>query len=175
MTQSRWNKWLKFFPLHPTRREQDHPVQIMKLIQLIYASAASKPFSAVELRELLRLARAKNERLDITGMLLYHEGSFLQVLEGPDSAVNPLLETIAKDKRHDKVLLLLRREIEARNFGEWKMGFVDVDPKAQSLPGFRDYFKSHASFLELQGDPKMVERILDGFHDGQWRQHIAAE
>jgi hypothetical protein len=147
----------------------------MNLIQLIYVSAAAKPFTAAELRELLARARAKNERLEVTGMLLYHQGSFLQVLEGPVANVDPLLATIAEDGRHNRFLLLLRREIEARNFGDWKMGFVEVAAQAQALPGFRDYFKSHASFLELQGDPKMVERVLDGFHDGQWRQYIAAD
>jgi len=147
----------------------------MKLIQLIYASAATKLFTPAELRELLRLARIKNQRLDITGMLLYHQGSFLQVLEGPVSAVNLLLTTIEQDRRHDKVMLLLRREIEARNFADWKMGFVDVAAQSQSLPGFRDYFKSNSSFLDLLGDPKAVERVLEGFHDGRWRQYIEAE
>jgi hypothetical protein len=147
----------------------------MKLIQLIYASAAAKPFTPAELRELLRLARLKNERLDITGMLLYHEGSFLQVLEGPVSAVNPLLDTIELDRRHNKVMLLLRREIDARNFADWKMGFVDFAAQSLALPGFRDYFKSHSSFLDLRGEPKTVERVLEGFRDGQWRQYIDGE
>jgi hypothetical protein len=147
----------------------------MKLIQLIYVSAALKLFAPAELRELLRLARIKNQRLDVTGMLLYHQGSFLQVLEGPAAAVNPLLETIGEDQRHHKLMLLLRREIEARNFADWKMGFVEVAAQAQALPGFRDYFKSHSSFLDLLGEPKTVERVVDGFRDGQWRQYIAAE
>ena len=147
----------------------------MKLIQLIYVSAALKLFAPAELRELLRLARIKNQRLDVTGMLLYHQGSFLQVLEGPAAAVNPLLETIGADQRHHKLMLLLRREIEARNFADWKMGFVDVAAQSESLPGFRDYFKAHSSFLDLQGDRETVERILDGFRDGRWRQFLEAE
>jgi len=147
----------------------------MKLIQLIYVSSAKNLFTPAELRELLRLARIKNERLDVTGMLLYHEGSFLQVLEGPSSAVDPLLATINHDKRHQKLMLLLRREIEERNFADWKMGFVDVAAQAQSLPGFHDYFQSHSSFLDLLGDPKTVERVVDGFRDGQWRQYIEAK
>jgi len=147
----------------------------MKLIQLIYASAAKNLFSPGELGELLRLARIKNQRLGVTGILLYHEGSFLQVLEGPLSAVEPLLETINHDKRHQKVMLLLRREIEARNFADWKMGFVDVAAQSQSLPGFRDYFQSHSSFLDLLGDPKTIQRVVDGFRDGQWRQYIEAK
>jgi hypothetical protein len=146
----------------------------MKLIQLIYVSAAKNLFTPAELRELLRLARIKNQRLDVTGMLLYHQGSFLQVLEGPASAVNPLLETIDHDQRHHKLMLLLRREIEARNFADWKMGFVDVAAQSKALPGFRDYFNSHSSFLDLQGEPKTIERVVDGFRGGQWRQYIEA-
>ena len=99
----------------------------------------------------------------------------LQVLEGPAAAVNPLLQTIGEDQRHHKLVLLLRREIEGRNFADWKMGFVDVAAQAQALPGFCDYFKSHSSFLDLLGEPRTVERVVDGFRDGQWRQYIAAE
>jgi hypothetical protein len=146
----------------------------MKLIQLIYVSAAKNLFNPAELRELLRLARIKNERLGVTGMLLYHEGSFLQVLEGPLSAVEPLLETINHDQRHEKVMLLLRREIEERNFADWKMGFADVAAQSQPLPGFRDYFQSHSSFLDLLGDPKTIEGVVAGFRDGRWRQYIEA-
>ena len=146
----------------------------MKLIQVIDVSAARNLFYPAELRELLRLARIKNGQIDVTGMLLYHEGSFLQVLEGPPSAVNPLLETIDRDQRHHNLMLLLRREIEALNFADWKMGFVEVATQSKSLPGFRDYFKSHSSFLGLQGDPKTIERIVNGFHAGQWRQYIEA-
>ena len=146
----------------------------MKLIQLIYVSAAKNLLNPAELRELLRLARIKNQRFDVTGMLLYHQGSFLQVLEGPPSAVKPLLATIEQDQRHQKLMLLLRREIEARNFADWKMGVVDIAGQSESLPGFRDYFKSHSSFLDLLGDPKTIERVVDGFCDGQWRQYIEA-
>ena len=42
------------------------------------------------------------------------------------------------------------------------------------MPGFRDYFNSHSSFLDLLGEPKTVERVVDGFRDGQWWQYIAA-
>jgi len=147
----------------------------MELIQVIYVSAARNLFNSTQLRELLRLARIKNQRLDVTGMLVYHEGSFLQVLEGPPSAVNPLLETIDHDQRHQRLMLLLRREIEERNFADWKMGFVDVVAHSKSLPGFRDYFQSHSSFLDLLGDPKTIGRVVDGFRDGQWRQYIEAK
>ena len=53
------------------------------LVEYIYASAATQEFSGDDLIELLRLARTNNTQRDITGTLLHHDGSSLQVLEGP--------------------------------------------------------------------------------------------
>ena len=58
--------------------------------QVVYASAAVEAFSEVQLVQLLARARTNNERLGVTGLLLYDEGSFLQVLEG-DAKVIELL------------------------------------------------------------------------------------
>ncbi|HPB31711.1 MAG TPA: BLUF domain-containing protein, partial [Candidatus Sumerlaeota bacterium] len=52
------------------------------LIHLIYCSAAARPFSHKALTDLLGIARIHNARYGLTGMLLYSDGSFFQVLEG---------------------------------------------------------------------------------------------
>jgi hypothetical protein len=64
--------------------------------KIIYASASVKPFSSKQLTDLLAKARAKNGTLHVSGLLLYHQGSFLQVLEGEDSVVSALYERIVK-------------------------------------------------------------------------------
>jgi len=147
----------------------------MKLTQFIYVSAAPDPFTRVDLQELLRRSRMKNQRLEVTGMLLHHAGSFMQVLEGPEWAIEPLVDTLENDPCQSKPTLLLRREISSRNFEDWKLGFVDVTTQSQSPPGFCDYFLSHSSLLDLTGEPKTVARVVDGFRDGQWRQYIEPE
>jgi len=96
----------------------------MKLTQFIYVSAAPDPFTRVDLQELLRRSRMKNQRLEVTGMLLHHAGSFMQVLEGPEWAIEPLVDTLENDPCQSKPTLLLRREISSRNFEDWKLGFV---------------------------------------------------
>jgi hypothetical protein len=90
--------------------------------QIIYSSAALAPFGERELTELLTLARVNNGRLGVTGMLLYHEGSFLQALEGDEAVLDALFAKIGKDKRHHRVVTLMRREIEAPQFDQRKMG-----------------------------------------------------
>jgi hypothetical protein len=145
----------------------------MSLIQLIYISSATRHFSQTELRTMLKSARPRNERRGVSGVLLYKSGSFLQVIEGEAPAVDELFGKIATDPRHKDVLLLSRREMKERNFPTWNMGFVAVDAIAsQALPGFSDFFRVGESFLDLKGDTALVHRILEGFRQGRWHQHV---
>ena len=49
---------------------------------------------ADELKAILSAARTNNSKKDISGMLVYHAGSFLQVLEGPEDTVTELFGKI---------------------------------------------------------------------------------
>lgn len=139
------------------------------MFQLIYASAAVKPFTPEGLSTLLAKARKKNKAVRVTGMLLYHGGSFLQVLEGPEEAVTELFKVIEKDPRHANVRVLLRDGIETPEFDEWSMGFVDTAKAAQVLEGFLDYnTEVNAALL----DTTRAKKTLNMFRDGSWRQSV---
>jgi hypothetical protein len=144
----------------------------MSLIRTVYVSAAVKPFTQPELRELLSKARAYNSSVGITGLLLYHKESFFQILEGKESDVTSLFASIERDKRHNRVLLLSKTNTEERNFGAWSMGFIDVDPIAAKLPGFMKLLDAKSSFLDLRGNSGLTAKLIDGFQDGRWRQSI---
>lgn len=146
----------------------------MALIQWVYASAEAVPFSPAELDELLLRARSRNEAGEITGLLLYHEGSFLQILEGEEHQVKATIGRIEQDKRHQDVRLIFRGQIEERNFGEWRMGFCRP-VNAEDIPGFVDLFRSMSTNdLDLEANAKRVEKLIDGFKEGRWRQSVAA-
>lgn len=89
------------------------------LIHCIYVSAATREFESSELSELLWAARQTNRRLGVTGMLLFAEGTFFQILEGPPQTVDALYERIARDTRHAEVAKLIREPIARRSFEEW--------------------------------------------------------
>jgi hypothetical protein len=144
----------------------------MPLIKMAYVSAATQPFTQAALRDLLSKASSFNSSVGISGLLLYHERSFSQILEGQEEDVTPLFERIGRDPRHNRVLLLSKQEAEQRNFGAWSMGFVDVGSTAVNLPGFQNLLEAKSSFLDLQGDAKLVSRLIDGFQEGRWRQSI---
>jgi hypothetical protein len=137
----------------------------MPMIQLVYCSQATAPFSTDALRALLVKARATNTPLAVTGCLLHIEGSFLQTLEGEAAAVNDLFARIGGDKRHRKVISLVVREIDAAQFPDWSMGFIDASKRAASLPGYR----AQVGFADLAGDATRLHQIIDGFRDGRWR------
>lgn len=115
--------------------------------QLIYASTATRPMNEHDLSEVLRQSRERNTAMGITGMLLYRDGAFLQVLEGEKAAVQKLYAAICADDRHRAVVQLAGKTVEARSFSDWTMAFRNLDDAdASDLPdGFAPFLNGDAS------------------------------
>lgn len=112
----------------------------MTLIALTYVSAASHKMSDEELLDILEVSRENNRKHNITGMLLYRDHYFIQVLEGERSVVEPLYDKIAQDDRHHHVLLVGKDKIDERSFSDWTMGFRDLNKMDVSeLDGYTDF------------------------------------
>ncbi|WP_109156487.1 MULTISPECIES: BLUF domain-containing protein [unclassified Azospirillum] len=97
------------------------------MLTLLYRSDAVSllPFSA--LADICVRSSTNNRRLGITGFLIEHEGTFLQVLEGEPKAVNELFHRISHDERHCNMAVLGRWERKGRSFGFWAMNFGPLD------------------------------------------------
>lgn len=107
------------------------------MIRLVYVSFATVPFEEKDLLHLLAKCRSNNTERDITGQLIYSEGTFLQVLEGPRDAVDATFARIRKDTRHQNVTLIERSTIDERQFGEWSMGFKSLSrEQMQQIEGY---------------------------------------
>jgi hypothetical protein len=105
---------------------------------LIYSSAATIPLSEEELQSLLTKASARNKQLGITGVLLYHDGEFMQLLEGDADVIHDLYKTIEQDPRHTNVLKLADKAIEFRSFPDWSMAFKTLEAEEfAQLQGYR--------------------------------------
>ena len=98
------------------------------MYQLIYTSEATLPFPDEMLKALLGQARRWNEQVGLTGVLLYNDAHFVQVLEGSAKALDDLFGKLLRDVRHHNVVLLARGPIAARRFGDWAMSFHAVEP-----------------------------------------------
>jgi len=138
------------------------------LIHLIYASAAAGAPTETELTELLRMARLNNGRVGLTGMLLYTEGSFFQVLEGEAAAVDAVFATIGADARHTRIVTIIRERIPTRSFGQWSMGYVTATPQEiAAATGLNDFFAQGCCVDQL--DAGRAKKLLSAFRGGRWR------
>ena len=102
---------------------------VTSLVSLTYTSAATRLMSVAEIVEMVEQIRPKNERLGVTGLLLYSGGNVIQTLEGTPDAVDEVFDTIQADPRHGEVLVVDRHEIDRRSFASWSMGFRNVSTR----------------------------------------------
>lgn len=147
-------------------------IAVDEIFQLGYASAASTPFSEDELRDLLAKARANNAELNVSGMLLYHEGSFIQVLEGDQDTVEQLYAKIADDPRHTNALLLFKGDATERSFDEWTMGFHELQKAGAAAPAGLNQFLDNGVTGISSGDGETIKKVLLGFRTGRWRRTV---
>ncbi len=89
------------------------------MFQLAYISKADVPISLDELTDLSNKAGVRNQSINVTGMLLYHNGAFFQFLEGNEQVVRDLYEHIAKDPRHSNCDIIYTHEAGTRLFSDW--------------------------------------------------------
>ena len=93
---------------------------------IIYLSKVSAPLSEATLVNLLQEARANNQQRAITGILLYGDRQFLQLIEGEQAEVTRLYAKLTQDPRHSGVIKLADKPITHRSFAEWSMAFHPV-------------------------------------------------
>ncbi len=128
---------------------------------LIYVSAAVTWFSSTELHALLASSRQHNQRAGITGLLLYKDGNFMQVLEGDEAAVRALHQRIAADLRHHGMVTIDSGTVAERQFGQWCMGFSRLDDGSQALPaGYSDFMHTALIDPALTGAPHHCWQML---------------
>lgn len=136
----------------------------MPLIQLIYVSSAHQELSDAELDAILESSVRHNTPQQVTGLLLYSAGGFMQVLEGETAAVEETYSRICRDPRHKNILELAREEIAGREFDRWAMGFRRLDKMKSAthqafLPLFAEGFDAEA----LQARPGDALELLRHF------------
>lgn len=137
-----------------------------ELLQVVYVSSASEPWSQEELLKALAVFRERNAHRGITGMLLHHDGNFMQAIEGPLPQIEALERRIAEDPRHFGFIALLKRRIPAREFGEWSMAFKNVGgTDASTHPGWSDFLGRKKVPLNGPDVPGRALRLLHSFRD----------
>lgn len=134
--------------------------------QLVYISASRERSAPADGGAILEAALRNNPREGLTGVLVFHDGNFVQVLEGEAEPLERRFLRIRADPRHSFVTVLIEREIEARMFPGWSMGWVDAPP-GTDLAGRLRTIRADSPLTDAQADDTL--RILVGALVGRGR------
>jgi mannose-1-phosphate guanylyltransferase len=138
------------------------------LIHKVYASKEVEKFSKEDIVEMVSKAQEKNRGLNITGMLLYENGSFFQVLEGDEEEVTNLFNKIQTDKRHSNVVEIISENIHKRNFPNWSMGYAVLKREdIEKIEGMNDFFVDGKCLADISKG--RAKKLLNAFLKGKWR------
>lgn len=103
---------------------------------VVYISSATQKITAEDLKRILQGARPRNQAHGVTGLLLHHDGSFFQFLEGPADGVEQTLRWVRNAPLHRGMIVMLDEETsEERLFPDWEMASFPVadQPFAEGL------------------------------------------
>ena len=126
----------------------------MSLCRLVYKSKTSWDILSNQLlAQLAERSEENNRMLDITGLLILSDETFLQVLEGPDDAVNELYARIVSTPLHREVTLLSYGQVPARNFEDWRMRSVDLNNLTMNPRElFRKKYEDREGYIQVPHD-----------------------
>lgn len=94
------------------------------LFALTYLSRATRDLLPEELDSILLQARLFNASEQVTGVLLYGDERFFQLLEGPEASVRKAFDRLSRAQAHEGIRVLSQGPIAERFFESWHMGFT---------------------------------------------------
>lgn len=125
-----------------------------------YVSTADISLTRDEIDEVLKWSENWNNDHHITGLLLYSDGNFFQVIEGEKAVILRLFESIMKDVRHHSIIKIFGKEIKKEVFTEYKGAFASEHSKYDEETLER-YLNNIQSLDE--GSQKVVQTMLNAF------------
>lgn len=138
------------------------------MYQLVYVSSAVRPLTSAQILDLVVCARERNQRQNLTGMLLSKSGNFMQLLEGDRPDVEGCFARIERNPLHRDITVIHQGPAEGRQFPGCPLGFQDLGSAAVlAVPGFgeflntslrpdefRDFSRAHKLLLLFQRRPR---------------------
>lgn len=129
---------------------------------IVYISECVRLPTQTDLAELLDTCRRNNARNGITGCLLFHDGMFMQMLEGRESVIKAQMEKIKRDTRHRNVCVTASGLLERRVFHAWSMGFRDMSQLPGS-PDFDVWRENVLRFIDFAASPQASYAFIAAF------------
>ena len=134
------------------------------LIHIVYVSVSSERLSEKYLDDFLSAIRKRNKQRRVTGLLLYNDEFFIQVIEGSKETIHNLFEIIKNDSRHSNIVKLLEESIESRSFPDWSMGYRKINQtQTDRIPGFSNCMQTDQPDEIISGTTEELMYLLNSF------------
>lgn len=130
------------------------------VFQLAYVSSSKGTVTPETLTQMLDQSRRNNADDDITGILIYHDGLFFQLLEGPKDSVRACYRRIDTDSRHGNTSLLMERETETRSYRDWSMGYISPEGLDREARGALRELKTLNDSEEMIGTDPAITTLV---------------
>ena len=114
-----------------------------------YVPSSNNP--NIDILNISSSAKRKNPKLNVTGVLFFHNNQFLQIIEGEKENLEILMKTIEKDKRHKNIQVIFNTKITERSFPDWNMDAFNIDEKRsvrETIIEFKKIFTNLINDLE---------------------------
>lgn len=130
------------------------------LESLVYVSSAVQPVNEAQLLHLLERARSRNKRCNVTGLLLFDAGNFMQYIEGPHAGLSEVYERIKRDNLHTGIIELSREQKSHRAFGDWAMAasVFELDGQVRDATFDTDHGFNFNTLSTVQGSAGILLR-----------------
>ena len=132
---------------------------------IVYLSSSAGLLRQEDLLTILQHSRNYNREHGITGVLLYVNGSIIQVLEGEREVVETLYQRIAQDKRHTGVTRIISRSVTQRLFANWTMGYRTMSVRHLDIIGAVLDLKNQEE-LSIESDGNVILKMINLFYHG---------
>ncbi len=125
------------------------------LYTFVYCSRAAEGVDDVEVGRIVEAAQRRNLARGITGVLVFGNGVFFQLIEGSAAEIRKLIATLQCDPRHcDVVSLDWSEERRERLYPDWEMERVTADD-------IRAVLNDALESSEDQDNVAAIKRILE--------------
>lgn len=124
------------------------------MIQLAYTSSAAESLGSGDVFKIIETSARNNAGAQLSGFLIYANQQFFQVIEGPSSAIDELMQRLRHDPRHHTIEIVHRANVSSRSFPKWSM-------KRIALPD--GDVKLHELIPQLGAAPTLVREAAQRF------------
>jgi hypothetical protein len=136
-----------------------------QLYHITYISTGRDNLRYEDVKGILESSNVNNKAEGITGILVYCNKHFFQIIEGSKEAVKEIFQKIQVDCRHDNIVKIQEGPIECRQFDSWNMAFKSYNKELNELDDFNNeqFYSYINSQLGIHNDVSL--RVLADFFD----------